>query len=242
MFAHKIPMLAMILQSGPFARVILLILIIFSIISWTIIIAKWFQFLKFKRSLTGFFKQIPENTDIAGWLEQNDPRGKNPAERLAQAAGSEQRIMLESTAKITGAEQASLILNTRYSILQSIMEQAVAREVEEADWGLTFLAVCAGVAPFLGLLGTVWGITHSFYDIGSAGSTSINIVAPGIAEALVTTIFGLVVAIPSAFFYNLYARRIRKLESQWIDFSTSLIAGIKSSILGKVAEQNEHGV
>jgi biopolymer transport protein TolQ len=116
-------------------------------------------------------------------------------------------------------------------MLQGSLEQAVTRETEENDWGLTFLAVAASVSPFLGLLGTVWGITNSFYAIGSMGSTSINIVAPGIAEALITTIFGLVVAIPCVIFYNLFVRQTRQFESRMIDFSTSLLSTIKADML-----------
>lgn len=164
-------------------------------------------------------------------MQENQPSGNHAVERLIMSAYRVYENIAQSMREKSATGVPTVFVNTQFSVLQSTMENAVAREMEKEDWGQTFLAVAASVCPFIGLLGTVWGITHSFYEIGSLGSTSINIVAPGIAEALITTIFGLIVAIPCAVFYNLFTKRIRQQETQFIDFATALINDVKTSVL-----------
>lgn len=233
MFLHKIPILAMILQSGLFAKAVLAGLVLFSISSWTIILTKWIQFARARARGKSFYARFNEQGGIASWPLPSQG-GSHAEERIAVRARQElERIRGEQ--KSAGPDDRNVFLTTQFGILQNNMEQSVSQEVENCDWGLTFLAVAAAVCPFIGLLGTVWGITHSFYDIGSMGSASINIVAPGIAEALVTTIFGLMVAIPCAIFYNLFIKDVRRQESRFIDFATYLVSEAKSYLLKESA-------
>jgi len=98
------------------------------------------------------------------------------------------------------------------------------------DRGLILLAITSSVAPFLGLLGTVWGIMNSFYQIGSQGSASLPVVAPGIAEALITTIVGLFVAIPSLFFYNMFMHTANRVEDEMESFGEQILLRLKREI------------
>ncbi len=231
MFSDKVPMLAMISHSGIFAKVILIILVILSLISWTIIISKWLQLWKINRDNNKFIRFFSNYSGVLEWWDKGKNITKNSLFKKLST------VIIENFENINMdniKNKPDIYLSSQFEITQSIMEQSVSNEIEKSDWGLTMLAVSSSISPFIGLLGTVWGITHSFYDIGSMGSTSINIVAPGIAEALITTIFGLIVAIPSVFFYNLFLKKIRRLETQLINFSTSLISDIKSNIISKL--------
>jgi biopolymer transport protein ExbB/TolQ len=96
---------------------------------------------------------------------------------------------------------------------KEFLERTAVAEIEEMEKYLVFLATTVSVAPFLGLLGTVWGITDSFMSMGSQGTASIEVVGPGIAEALITTIAGLATAIPALVGYNLLLRHVRRQEN-----------------------------
>ena len=98
-----------------------------------------------------------------------------------------------------------------------------ALETEKLHARLTFLATTGTTAPFIGLLGTVWGIMNAFQGIGATGSASLAVVAPGIAEALVTTAAGLAAAIPAVIAYNYYLSRARKMTIEMEDFSEELL-------------------
>ena len=84
---------------------------------------------------------------------------------------------------------------------------------------MNWLAIVASVSPFIGLFGTVWGIMDAFMGLGNAGNASLRAVAPGIAEALVTTALGLVAAIPAAIFYNLFGSSVREMGTRMEDFA-----------------------
>jgi biopolymer transport protein TolQ len=118
----------------------------------------------------------------------------------------------------------------RDSLLMAL-ERTVAEQGEQLRTHLVFLAITTMVSPFLGLLGTVWGIMIAFLDIAARGSANISVVAPGIADALITTIVGLAVAIPSVVGYNYFSNRIRRIMDKCNNFSLEL-AGIiyKSSL------------
>ena len=118
----------------------------------------------------------------------------------------------------------------RDSLLMA-MERTVSESTANFRRYLTFLATTTSVSPFLGLLGTVWGIMIAFLDIANRGSANISVVAPGIADALITTIAGLAVAIPAVIGYNYLTNRIRRIVETCNNFSLEL-AGIiyKSSL------------
>jgi biopolymer transport protein TolQ len=98
------------------------------------------------------------------------------------------------------------------------------------DKGLVILAISSSVAPFIGLLGTVWGIMNSFYQIGDQGSASLPVVAPGIAEALIATILGLAVAIPAVLFYNYYMHRVERIENEMDEVKNLLQSHLKRDL------------
>ena len=234
MVFSKIPVFGMILQSGPFARGILLFLVLFSILSWAVIITKWVQRQKNRRNSKRFFRRFNDHENLGAWLESYKPEGESATERLAMIAAQEYQRIQSGLPIAKASRDPAFYLTTHFGVLQSEMDNALAREIENRDWGLTFLAVSTSISPFVGLLGTVWGIAHSFYEIGSMGSASVNVVAPGIAEALITTILGLVVAIPCGFFYNIFLKQLRQLETELMTFCNSLVSEVKSFLVMEV--------
>ncbi len=111
------------------------------------------------------------------------------------------------------------------------MERTKAKEIETLESGLPILGTIVAASPFLGLLGTVWGIMESFLQIRARGSAHITVVAPGISDALITTVYGLLVAIPALIFNNLLRSRILKLESQLENFISEVFAKMKKELI-----------
>ena len=101
--------------------------------------------------------------------------------------------------------------------------RASAVEVNKLEHWVPFLATTASIAPFIGLFGTVWGIMSAFEGIGRSGSTNLGVVAPGIAEALIATAFGLVAAVPAVLFYNYLSQRVKLFASGMDDFSMEFL-------------------
>lgn len=111
------------------------------------------------------------------------------------------------------------------------MERTKAKEIETIESGLPVLGTIVTASPFLGLLGTVWGIMESFLQIRARGSAHITVVAPGISDALITTVYGLLVAIPALIFNNLLRSRIIKLDTQLDNFISEVFARLKRGLV-----------
>lgn len=194
-----------ILGMRGLAMGIVLILGILSIGSWAVIIGKI-------RELHGAYQ---EDLDV---LEQL--RNGTGAEALAEPRRYSALPILAGTA-LAAHERGRDV------------ERALARTRRDAraefESQLSFLATVAGIAPFFGLLGTVWGIMEAFLAIGATGATSIGVVAPGVADALLTTLIGLAVAIPAVVGYNLAIRRIRRLDLHMENFTSELAENLAAS-------------
>ena len=118
-------------------------------------------------------------------------------------------------------------LEHRGELVRETIERALDIEKDENESGLVYLAFCSATGPLIGLLGTVWGIMDSFFQIGKQGSGNITVVAPGIAEALLATMAGLLVAIPSSVGYNIFTGFNRKAEAIMLNFGSELVSLFK---------------
>jgi biopolymer transport protein TolQ len=125
------------------------------------------------------------------------------------------------------------------SQLRDLLERRAVSEVSDMEKYLVFLATTAAVAPFLGLLGTVWGIANSFMSMGAQGTASIEVVGPGIAEALITTIAGLGAAIPAVVGYNLLLRHVRRQENRIELFISRLLELTGDRVVGRTSSERE---
>ncbi len=178
----------MILNSTLFTKFIFLVLLGFSIVSWAIIIQKYFYIRKYRDNSARFLHTLTSQ----GTLVQIE---ECCIHFSAGVAKSMPAFLLKL---IRDASQGKPVFAP-----ESILNSVVMGESATLQYGMGVLATAAGVSPLLGLLGTVWGVMYSFMNIGQVGNASIAAVAPGIAEALLTTIAGLVVAIPAMAGHNL---------------------------------------
>lgn len=234
-----IPFFIMIGHAGWVARLVLLVLLIFSLMTWTIIINRWY----FLRNAAGknrkfrrHFSTIKRLSDC-GNIEQKDLVG--PLARLCEMVAGEYHRISADAHLSAGSKDLSkdisfdrrFFLQSQFSIAAERIESACSAVISSFDRGVFLLAMVSSISPFLGLLGTVWGIMNSFYEIGNQGSASLPVVAPGIAEALVATLAGLAVAIPALFFYNYFNHRLERIETEVDEFKEILLARLKREIL-----------
>lgn len=230
-----IPFFVMIGHAGWVAMLVLLVLLIFSLMTWTIIINRWY-FLRNaagkNRKFRGHFSTIKRLADC-GQIDRKNLEG--PLARLCEmTAGEYHRISADAQLSAGSKDlpkDMSFFLQSQFSIAAERIESACSAVISSFDRGVFLLAMVSSISPFLGLLGTVWGIMNSFYEIGNQGSASLPVVAPGIAEALVATLAGLAVAIPALFFYNYFNHRVERTETEVDEFKEILLARLKREIL-----------
>jgi len=142
------------------------------------------------------------------------------------ALGKQHRMLLDRV----GGEAVTVLSDH----LRHLAHQIQAEELKRCEQGLSFLATTAGAAPFIGLLGTVWGIMQSFQAIGKRGGATLAVVGPGISEALVATAAGLAVAIPALVAYNVFVNRVRQLETDLDHFAEELTLLFESHLIQRV--------
>jgi biopolymer transport protein TolQ len=214
-------------ETGPTARVVLGILLLFSLISWAIIFAKWIRLRRVSRQsekFVAFFrksKRFSEVNTFAGELSDT------PLTTLFKAGYAEldaqvKAIRADENPTTGGGSQGKLLIKN-ISGIERALERAIGVEMSRLTRSMTFLATTASACPFIGLFGTVWGIMQSFRAIGQTGSTSIAAVAPGISEALINTAAGLAAAIPAMIFYNYFMGKVREQRAGMEDFSLEFI-------------------
>lgn len=198
-------LLTIIADSDIVIKLTLFILVTFSVISWAIILFKYGQIKSARRRLQRFMQHFWHAKSIDALMKTRLIKG--PAENifrsgitpLSEGSGNNQQLRIEHETKRT-----------------------TAQEIEQLEYYLPFLATTASASPFIGLFGTVWGILNAFFELSAAGSSSLQVVGPRIAEALFVTAVGLAVAIPALVFYNIYINRIRLLSRDMEQFSNDL--------------------
>ncbi|MGH7558362.1 MAG: MotA/TolQ/ExbB proton channel family protein [Gemmatimonadota bacterium] len=223
----------MVMTSDWFIKIILLILLVFSIVSWAIIFKKLVAFRGLRSKRTQFFHAFEHRASLA---EAYQTALAIPANPLTEVFKAGIRELKHLSRRPTGAEAddglggvaAPPRGSTAITILEKesvhmALEREAAQQVEVLEEGLPFLATTGSVAPFFGLLGTVWGVMDAFLQIGLRGSGNINVVAPGVAEALITTVCGLAVAIPAVLAYNYFVNQIKEVDNELSHFSSELI-------------------
>jgi biopolymer transport protein TolQ len=220
----------MIADSGFAAKSVLLILLLFSLATWAIIFNRFF----FLRKLIADNKKFRAHYDTLKRLIDLEQSGKlflgAPLAQLGTVGAGEYRRILTDAQAHSGLKDWSFYLQSQFTMASERIESAYIAIVATFDKGVFLLAMVSSIAPFLGLLGTVWGIMNSFFEIGKQGSASLPAVAPGIAEALVATLAGLAVAIPALFFYNYFNHSAERVETDLDQFRESLLVRIKREI------------
>lgn len=234
--SSEISILNLILDSGVVAKTVIAVLLVFSIVTWAIMAERWRyfrraqaqsgEFLAFFRSERNYnqvytaaskWPYSPAAAVYREVYEKHAPAFPLPA---GGAGGADQ------AGQSGGADQAGRPKETGQDLVESVyrdLRLAAHRELARFEQRLPLLATAGSVCPFLGLFGTVWGVMTAFLDISTQGSTNIVVVAPGIAEALITTIAGLAVAIPAMVAYNYFVQRSRVLGLELEDLATAVL-------------------
>ena len=222
--SHTIPAVEIVkffLQTGWVAKVVLVILIIFSLASWSVILGKWRELGAARQASDRFLKVFREVSRLNEAAATASKYRASPLAAMFQAGYSELEAQIRSIRR-DGDPEGSFKLKSIAGI-ERALERGMGAELERLQRALPMLATTASVTPFIGLFGTVWGIMNTFHAIGVTGSTSIVTVAPGIAEALVNTAAGLLAAIPAVVAYNHLLAKVRVLHRRMGDFSLEFL-------------------
>ncbi|ABV76031.1 protein TolQ [Rickettsia rickettsii] len=218
---------SLISSSDIIGKSVMLMLLIASIWSWAIILDKIFKLVQVQKSMRAFENVFWSGGVLEQLYESIKRSVNNPLALIFVSAMDECKSL--STKGLSES-----LKNNHKERITGVMYLAQNREVEKLEKNLSFLATVGSSAPFVGLFGTVWGIMHSFQSIATSKNTSLAVVAPGIAEALLATAIGLFAAIPAVIFYNYLISRITLINNKIEDFISEL-----NSILSKAIDQEK---
>lgn len=213
--------LDMILGASPPTHIVLGVLLLFSVLSLWVIIAKVRHFREVRRDGDEFVAHLESVSGLGDAFAAVQTMDESPYTRLFQGGlGFFDELR---PGALTGASETRGLSRTQLEALRMVIDKVEAEEIDELSRGLNWLAIIGSVSPLLGLMGTVIGIMNTFIGITRFGSTNISAVAPGVAEALITTVAGLAVAIPSVIAYNHFASRINLILGEFEGFASEFI-------------------
>jgi len=210
-------------QTGWVARIVLAMLLVFSLFSWALIFQKLLMFSRINRHTSLFLRIFRANKTLP------DPRqmgaAGSPLENVYAAGVRELESQIRSgnpTGKVTSLNAVTVS-----------MQLAAGEEVRKVESYMPWLATTGSVTPFIGLFGTVWGVMDAFTGLGTAGAASLRAVAPGIAEALITTAAGLFTAVPAVIAYNHFLHDIRDLSLRMDSFALEVTSVVEKLYPGQ---------
>jgi len=208
----------MISNTGAVAKLVLLALVAFSLISWAIILGKW-SLLRRARVQSGrfvrAFRKAQRLQDIAAVADQFRP---SPLVGVFEGGYEEYKRQVASSGTLRNLTS-----------IQRGMQIGASEEITRLERNMAWLAITGAVTPFVGLFGTVWGIIDAFHGLGTAGAATLRAVAPGISEALITTAAGLAAAIPAVIAYNLIGASVREFAARGDDFALEVLNAVEHS-------------
>jgi len=223
--------IGIISSAGIIVKLVLFLLMTFSVVSWGIILFKFFQVQRAKGESERFMDFFWKSKRFDAIASQVDRFAHSPLTVLFNEGYSELKKVVDTDSKSDGSA-----LSTDLGGVENVsraLRRATNSEITRLEKYLTFLATTGSTSPFIGLFGTVWGIMTAFEGIGKTGSASLAVVAPGIAEALIATAIGLVAAIPAVMAYNHFQHKIRVLINEMDSFTTEFLNIVQRNIAGK---------
>lgn len=215
-------LVSMVTGSGPVVQAVLYVLILFSVVSWGIIFYKLRQIRVARRQSARFIEIFWDTKNLTTIHTASQELKQSPVAQVFRA-GYQELVRLTRAKRPSNPSEG---LDTELGGIDNVeraMKRATTQEITRLERALTFLATTASATPFIGLFGTVWGIMTAFRGLSVTQSSSIQAVAPGIAEALIATATGLVAAIPAVVAYNHFARQIRVLSAEMENFSSEFL-------------------
>lgn len=223
-------LLGMIADAGFMVKFVLLILLIFSIISWTIIVLKFRYYRKIRKENEEFDSDYQRSNKLS---EVVPAAKKYPHSTTAEVfrVGYAELSKINKVSKDTARpEEISL---SSIDNVQRALNRASNTEMTKLESSLGFLATTGSASPFIGLFGTVWGIMETFKAIGARGSATLAVVAPGISEALIATAAGLAAAIPAVIFYNYFLNKSKTMVQEMDNFADEFLNIVERHLISK---------
>jgi len=217
---------SLVARSSLVAKSVLLLLLVFSAVSWGIILYKLWQYRRAEHQSRKFIDVFRRSSKFSEVQSVCKALAASPLVGLFQAAYAELNAQLRQQAGTADARPSPVPARPTLKSLDAVdraLLRASAVEVARLEHRVMFLATTASITPFIGLFGTVWGIMAAFENIGAAGSSSLGVVAPGIAEALIATAAGLFAAIPAVYFYNHLTGHVKRFAAAMDDFSLEFL-------------------
>jgi len=215
---------SLILSASPIVKVVLAILLIFSIVSWGIILYKTWNYRGVAKQSATFLEVFRKSTKFSEVQAVCPSLEGSPLVGMFQAGYAELTAQLRQTTPPAspGAPAPRPTLKSITALDRALL-RASSIEVAKLERRVTFLATTASITPFIGLFGTVWGIMSAFMNIGHEGSTDLAVVSGPIAEALIATALGLFAAIPALYFYNHFTAKVKSHASEMDDFALEFL-------------------
>lgn len=217
-------------RATPEGKAIIVVLIFFSIIAWSIMASKALEMRRARRLNQYFESEFRAQKAVLAIHSRKVVVDGCPLFAVYQAGCQELEARLKGAAGGGGGAQAQLSLKAMEHIKRTL-ERAVAQQALKLESGLILLAIAVSGAPFLGLLGTVWGVMSAFSYVAMRGHADLQTMAPGVAGALITTVAGLLVAIPSMFGYNWLVHNLRVFTVELDNFAQELASKMETEYL-----------
>lgn len=218
-------------------KIIIILLIAMSVYAWTIMVSKYHELKRARTMSEKFIQAYRRDPHPLGLFLQRQRYPESPVFRVYEKACLAVGVEIESRDGLMDASSLGLVGNTpRLSLMQvgavrNAAEREVADQILVVEDKMGWLATAVSASPLLGLLGTVWGVMNSFSAMAIYGSVQLSAVAPGIAGALLTTVIGLLVALPSAVGYNVLTNEIRYITVQMDNFADALVADMQRQFI-----------
>ncbi len=212
----------MLLDAGPVVKLVVMTLLFFSVVSWAIVISKFFMYRRLLADSQEFMENFWSSRNMQEAYEHALESEYSPEAAICVSGFNELKKIKSVGQKDDGGKTLDMQLATMENLKRSV-RKAQLTESERMGRHLSFLASTGSASPFIGLFGTVWGIMTSFHEIGKMGSASLAVVAPGISEALVVTAAGLAVAIPAVIFYNYFSNKQADVEVEMENFAADFL-------------------
>ncbi len=216
-----------------FSKGIMFILLFMSVISWAIIIYKYFRTRKIYAETDRFHREFRGKPDLDQFYGHSKKYKLTPFSGMLRSAYNELRGLVEKRKYSSNPDAKIEIVDEDLEYVEETIDRAGVDEAVKLESGIIFLATTANAAPFLGLLGTVVGIYVAFKDIGERGTATLAVVAPAIAEALIATAAGLAVAIPALIGYNYFVSKNRLMTERIDNFKSELFSKFKKEIMSR---------
>ena len=208
---NSLSIVGLIFNAGLVVQLVMIILVLMSIYSWTVIMSKKKILMDASSDIDTFHEEFEKNDNLAN-LYKNLPPLASDWSAMEDIFGSGYKEFTHTKS----TSNQSLIMNSERAY--RAMNTSASNEIDRLDSSLSILAMIASSSPYIGLFGTVWGIMHSFIGLASVKQATIAVVAPGIAEALIATAFGLFAAIPATIAYNRLVSQVEDIGNRYTGF------------------------